>query len=106
MLKLLVCGYKHDFDFPSANIRSEESEQRTRYCLPLRVAVKDRSGSISNCFHSDAERIVKDLQKIVTDLETETRMAPISVEYVDSEMSIVYSNSNKGAVTSVFIRLF
>ncbi|ESO97932.1 hypothetical protein LOTGIDRAFT_103494 [Lottia gigantea] len=45
----------------------------------------------------EALMIVDDLKKIITTLEEEEQLPPISVELMDNELALVYENTNKAA---------
>ena len=48
----------------------------------------------------DVLNLMDDLKNIVSELESEQQITPISVELVDNELAKVYANSKKAEVSS------
>ncbi len=46
----------------------------------------------------DSLNLMEDIREVVAELEQEQQMAPINVELVDNELSIIYMNSKKSEV--------
>ena len=43
--------------------------------------------------------MIEDVQQVVTELEQEQQIAPISIELMDTELAIVYMHSKKSEVS-------
>ena len=63
-------------------------------------------GAEHSCFpplSRDAQMIMEDIKKAVSELEQESSIPPVGVELVDNELATLYMNSKKSEVHSCFI---
>lgn len=53
---------------------------------------------MANCVYSDAQMIMEDFKRCISELEQESSLPIVGVELVDNELATLYMNSKKSEV--------
>lgn len=56
--------------------------------------------------HRDAQMIMEDIKRTVSELEQESSLPAVGVELVDNELATLYMNSKKSEVNTSLVSLF
>lgn len=52
------------------------------------------------CVYRDAQMIMEDIKRAISELEQEASLPPVGVELVDNELATLYMNSKKSEVNA------
>lgn len=54
--------------------------------------------------HSDAQMIMEDMKRAISELEQESALSAVGVELVDNELATLYMNSKKSEVSLILVK--
>lgn len=54
--------------------------------------------------HSDAQMIMEDIKRAISELEQESTLPAVGVELIDNELATLYMNSKKSEVSLILHR--